>query len=298
MIAVTGASGYVGGAIVERLRRAGTPVLALRHCHHGPDGDEPRFALGRTFDPTVLSGVSAVVHAAWDFSVRGEALRRRNVGGALALLDAATAVGARVILVSSLAAYRGCPTQYGRAKLELESIVCARGGVALRPGLVCGASLGGMFGAIVGAVARHRVVPVPTARQLPRLFLSDDQALCDLIATIAGDGAAPPAGSPPLLAAHPQPVTLSRMIAEIARALDRRPHTLPMPARPAFRLLQFAEALGLRMPFRSDSLLSIAHPIPAGEVARLAVPASPLPAVDLAAMLSLLPSGEARRAKR
>src|SRR5579872_1500151 len=102
------------------------------------------------------------------------------------LLEALGARGGRVVLISSLSAFRGARSRYGQAKLELEKAVLERGGAAVRPGVVFGARPGGLFAAICASVARTRVLPLPGGGS-QRLFLSRDEELCELVAQIADD---------------------------------------------------------------------------------------------------------------
>jgi nucleoside-diphosphate-sugar epimerase len=62
--------------------------------------------------------------------------------------------------VSSIAAFDGCRSLYGRGKLAVESAVLQAGGVRVRPGLVYGDSQGrGMVGSLAKA-AKLPIVPV------------------------------------------------------------------------------------------------------------------------------------------
>ena len=267
MIAVTGASGYLGGVIVQYLREQGHDVLELSRGGEGLPG-QARYALGEAVDPDLLAGATAVVHAAWDFAPLGTTVRERNVAGSMPLLQAAQEVGARFILVSSLSAFEGCRSEYGNAKLELEGLVRQRGGASIRPGIVYGPACGGIFGSLVGAVRSHRIVPLLTGRRLQRLFLSDDASLCALVAHLCS---APAEAIPisPILGAYPVPMSLRQFVLAIGSALGRRTRLIPAPWQGVYLLLRAAEALGVNASFRSDSVLALANPIPLSQVAQL-----------------------------
>src|SRR5436190_1222713 len=85
----------------------------------------------------------------------------------------ASARGRRVVLVSSLAAFEGARSLYGRAKLELERAVLARGGVVLRPGVVFGVDAGGLFGSLARVIGRRPLVPL-AGGGWQRLFVTHD----------------------------------------------------------------------------------------------------------------------------
>jgi nucleoside-diphosphate-sugar epimerase len=271
MIAVTGASGYIGGRIISHLRAAGgDPIEMVRRPQAGGrssgSGQPARhYALAEPLEPSVLDGIETVVHAAWDLSRRGAEIRAVNVCGTLPLLDGLAARGGRAVLISSLAAFAGARSLYGQAKLELERAVLDRGGLVLRPGLVFGLDAGGLFGAMVAAISRHPFAPL-LGGGWQRLFVTHDQHLCELLAAMIGGGFAP---DRPVFAAHELPTTLRAIAVQIAQAHGRRLTVIPLPQRLAYLGLRSAEIAGLSLSFRSDSVLSLTNPIPLDLIAAL-----------------------------
>jgi nucleoside-diphosphate-sugar epimerase len=265
VIAVSGASGYVGGRILAHLRAGGEEVLALVRRPQACEAPARRFALAEPLAEGALVGVEAVVHAAWDLAARGPAVRELNVAGSLPLLDAAAATGARLVFISTLAAFTGARSDYGRAKLALEREVLDRGGVVLRPGVVFGMRPQGIFGELVRSVSGHRVVPLVGGSG--RLFLSHDEHLCELVASVLRGGVAAPE---PLFAAHELPTTLRGLTDQIAAAGGHSPRVIPLPAAPVYGVLRALEVLGVGLPYRSDSLRSLINPAPLDQLAALA----------------------------
>jgi nucleoside-diphosphate-sugar epimerase len=271
MIAVTGASGYVGGRVIAHLRAVGTEAVALVRrppADGGPVADgvrARRYALGEPLERDALEGVETVVHAAWDLSARGAEVRAVNVGGSLPLLDGIAARGGRTVLISSLAAFPGARSLYGQAKLELERAVLDRGGVALRPGVVFGVDAGGLFGAMAAAIAGRPLAPL-IGGGWQRLFVTHDRDLCELIGAVtAGRFEA----ERPVFAAHEVPTTLRAIAGQLARAHGRRVRVMPLPQGLVYVGLRWAETAGLSPPFRSDSVLSLANPAPLDVLAAL-----------------------------
>ena len=264
MIAVTGANGYVGGRILARLRAEGAEAIALVRRPDPGDRLARPYALGAPLPDSLLDGVRTVVHAAYDTSAMGERLREVNVGGSLPLLDAVARRGGRVLLISSLAAFARARSDYGRAKLALEQAVLERGGVALRPGLVFGVRAEGLFGAMVRTLSGRRLAPIVGGSA--RLFVTHDEHLCELVGAVL-DGGFAPAG--PVFAAHETPTTLRAIAQQIASAGERRLRMLALAPAPVYAGLRCGEAVGLSLPFRSDSLRSLMNPIGLDEVAAL-----------------------------
>jgi nucleoside-diphosphate-sugar epimerase len=224
-----------------------------------------RYALAEPLHDAALAGLGTVVHAAYDLSQRGDAIRTVNCEGSLPLLDALKERGGRVVLISSLSAFAGTRSRYGQAKLALERAALERGGVVLRPGLVFGAGAGGMFGAMVAALSRRRLAPM-VGGGWQRLFVSHHEQLAELVGAIVS-GRFDPTG--PVFAAHEVPTTLRAIAAQIALARSRRLAVLPLPQPLVHAGIRGAELAGVPLPFRSDSLLSLANPIPLDRVAEL-----------------------------
>jgi nucleoside-diphosphate-sugar epimerase len=260
LIAVTGASGYLGALILDRLRNDGPEAVAFARR---PREGERRYVLG---EPADLDGVDTVVHAAYDLGARGRDVYEVNVRGSLSLLDALAAQGGRMVLISSLAAYEGAASLYGQAKRALEREVLAGGGAVVRPGLVFGEARRGLFGQLVSALQGRSIVPMIGAGW-QRLFVTHEERLCALVSEIVTrrfDSAAP------VFAAHEVPTTLRAIVSQIVAASGKRPRIVPLPGSLAYGALRAIEVAGVRSPFRSDSLKSLMHPIPLDQVASLA----------------------------
>jgi nucleoside-diphosphate-sugar epimerase len=117
-VLVTGAGGYVGGAVVRALAAAGHEPVALVRGNRGPLGPGVQVRVGDVTDPGTLpaavAGVDAVCHLAgrtrvresWDepmdyFSV--------NAGGTIALLRAMDRAGVGRIVFASTGSVAGAP---------------------------------------------------------------------------------------------------------------------------------------------------------------------------------------------
>jgi UDP-glucose 4-epimerase len=147
-VLVTGAAGYIGSVVTERLLDQGHQVVALdnlRHGHREAVHPAARFVEGDLLDREWLiatvrqTGVDAIVHLAAEALI-DESIRdpgtffRVNVTGGLNLLDAMAAAAVRRLIFSSTAAVYGEPVEvpiredaalrpvnaYGESKLAFE----------------------------------------------------------------------------------------------------------------------------------------------------------------------------------
>ena len=216
--------------------------------------------------------MDTVIHAAWDASARGGAVDAVNVPGSLPLLDAVASRGGRVVLISSLSAFSGARSRYGAAKYALERAVHRHGGLSIRSGLVFGIGAGGLFGNLLATSSGPSLMPIVGGSE--RLFVSHDGHLSELVAELVS---APPERPGTIFAAHETPTTLRAIVEQIAAARGRRVRLVPLAPRAVLTGLRVAEAAGLGLPYRSDSLLSLVNPAPLDELAALERPARPFP---------------------
>ena len=258
--AITGSNGYVGGCVKTYFAANGWDILELTR-RPAPVSRAVPFQLGGDVPPELLSGVSALVHCAYDFKpLSWPEIRAVNVDGSRKILEAARAARIpKIIFISSISAFDGCRSFYGRAKLEIETIALGHGALVIRPGLVYGSGPGGMFGKLAAQIRNSSVIPMIGDGSQIQFLLHDEDLSAFIEKCAAGKIQLPPTI---LTAAHAQPWPLKRLLLEIARGLDKKPKFIPLPWRLVWLGLKSAEVCGLRLNFRSDSLVSLMHQNP------------------------------------
>ncbi len=258
--AITGSQGYVGGRLKNYFAARGWEILELTR-RPGPGARAVAFQLGAEISPQAFTGVGALVHCAYDFEpLHWEEIRAVNVDGTRRLFQAARTAGiGRIVCLSSISAYDGCRSLYGRAKLEIEKIALDSGALVIRPGLVYGGEPAGMFGRLVAQVRRSSVLPVFGGGSQVQ-FLVHHEDLAAFIEKVAAGKIE--MAQPVLTAAHEQPWPFKQLLLEIARGLDKKVRFIPLPWGLVWAGLKTAETCGLRLNFRSDSLVSLMHQNP------------------------------------
>jgi nucleoside-diphosphate-sugar epimerase len=255
--AITGSNGYVGGCIKNYFTARGWEILELtRQPKPGTRGI--KFQLGADISPSSLAGVDALVHCAYDFApLRRDEIRAVNIEGARKLFQVARAAGVKkIVAISSISAYDGCLSLHGQAKLEIEKFALDSGALVIRPGLVYGSGPGGMFGKLAAQVRKSSVIPmIGDGSQIQ--FLVHNEDLSTFIERYAGGEIKIAPGI--LTAANEQPWAFKQLLLEIARALDKKPKFIPLPWRFVWTGLKTAELCGLKLNFRSDSLVSLMY---------------------------------------
>lgn len=263
--AVTGVSGFFGGALARVLRARGDRVRAL---FRRPDqavefariGVEP--VLGDLTDPGACEGLvkpgDVVVHAAArvDMCGRWEKFRRTTIEGTRNLLTTALSAGPRrFVYISSGGVYamdgksdvfraervRARPSSYnfyGRAKLEAEKLVrreCARAGcewTILRMGFLYGTGNRALFKHVVPLARDNRLFIIGSGSNRIATLYIDDAVKATILA-----GEAPAAARKIYDVASDEAVTQRQFYEETAAALD-----LPKPTRHVNRNVAFVLA--------------------------------------------------------
>lgn len=256
-VGITGSRGYVGSRLATWLREAGHPVVAL---NRRPGEGERAFELGAPVPRDTCRNLDVLVHCAWDMRISdAETVERVNVAGSTKLFEAARSAGVkRIVFISSMSAFPGCRSNYGRAKLATEREAKTYGAVVIRPGLIYGPRPGGIVGALL-ALARFTPVLPMVGRGDFRLHTCHEGDLCRLVEACCSTDHHDWMHEP-ITAAE----TVPRPFREIVKTLaGRRLVLLPLPWRGIWIGLKALETAGLRPRMKSDSLLGLVYSDPA-----------------------------------
>lgn len=185
-IALTGATGFVGGALLDRLLAEGIAVRSLARRPQAPrQGVE--WIEGALDDApalrSLMAGADAVIHVAGVVNAPDAAgFEAGNVSGTLAIVDAARLCGVRrFVHVSSMAAREPDLSLYGRSKARGEALVRSSGleWTVVRPPAVYGprdTELLALF-----RMARRGLVVLPPAGRLSVIHVDDLARLLALL---------------------------------------------------------------------------------------------------------------------
>jgi nucleoside-diphosphate-sugar epimerase len=256
-VLVTGATGFVGRALVRRLLADGREVRAAVRLGATALPREVKTALVGDIGPdtdwrAALAGVDAVVHLAarahivHDSSPDAHALYRAvNTLGTLRLAEAAATAGVRrFVFLSSVRVHgersTGAPftessplaatDPYGRSKAEAErglAALAAAGGlepVILRPPLVYGPGARGNFARLVRLVERGVPLPLGAVRNRRSLVF-----LGNLVDAIVLSVDHPAATRETFMVSDGEDVSTPELIRRIARVLGKSTRLIPVP---------------------------------------------------------------------
>lgn len=273
-ILVTGGSGFVGGAVLRRLRADGVRSLAATvRSGSGAVPEGVRVEQVADLAPDVdwsvsLADVDAVIHCAARVHVMDERssdpladFRATNVAGTLALARQAANAGVRrFVFISSVkvngeatdsgSPFRAADTAepvdpYGISKWEAEQglLTIARETamevVIIRPPLVYGPGVKGNFAAMMHWVKRGVPLPLGAVRSNRRSFVALDN-LVDLIVTCVDH---PAAANEVFLAGDGEDLSTAELLERLAAAMGRKARLFAVPV---WMLEQGAALLGKR----------------------------------------------------
>ena len=190
ILALTGATGFVGARLLDQAVAAGHAVRALTRRPQAPRMGVT-WIMGDLLDPGALAeGAEALVHVAGVVNAPDRAgFVTGNIDGTRAILAAARAAGvARFVHVSSLAAREPRLSAYGWSKAQAEALVEASGldWTIVRPPGVYGP--GDMDQRDLFRAARLGIVPLPP-RGRSSIIHTDDLARLLLALCVSGDRA-------------------------------------------------------------------------------------------------------------
>jgi UDP-N-acetyl-alpha-D-quinovosamine dehydrogenase len=257
-VLVTGASGFVGNALCDRLEVDGWQVRkALRSGHAlRPHLDVDVGDIGASTDwRAALKDVQAVIHLAARTHVMREqaqnplaAYRAINVDGTRCLAEAAAAGGVqRFIFMSSVKvngertrarpfreADEPCPEDpYGLTKLEAESELqrvaenSSMGLTIIRPPLVYGPGVKGNFLALMRLIAKGVPLPLASINNSRSMIYLDN-----LVSAVAVCLADLRAAGQTFLVSDGEDFSTAELVRRLAASLGAHPRLLPCP--PAF----------------------------------------------------------------
>ena len=252
---LTGAGGFIGSRLKHYLERAGWRVIPwTRQPEPGSGG--VAFRLGQDVDPQQFEGVTALVHGAYDFGPRRwEDIVATNVAGSQKVLEAARKAGVRsVVFISSISAFPGSRSLYGKGKMAVEEFARSMQAHVIRPGLVYSDKPGAIFGRLVSQVRGSRFLPIVWGGNQTQYMLHDED-LGRVVQGLLEDRIS--GRAEPLTLAHPHGCELKDILTQIAQALGRRITFVPVTWQCVWVVLKSLDLAGAQFRFPSDSLTSM-----------------------------------------
>jgi nucleoside-diphosphate-sugar epimerase len=246
-IAITGANGFIGNAMVKAFHAKGYKVKAL--VHHEPsikieDVDYAFFSIEKEPSTELFSGVDVLIHLAFQFKpamVDGEDANMR----AIKFLKELNLP--RYVFMSSFAAADPVTASYyGLSKKQAENFFTDE--IIIRPALVLGN--GGLFGRMKTQLQKSRFVPLlKGGNQIMQTIFIDDLVTA-VIALVEQDAL----GIHQL--AYPDKILYKDLIKQMANQINRPVSFVPVPVA-LMQLVIMAFQILPKPPFSKDNLVGL-----------------------------------------
>lgn len=260
--ALSGATGYVG-SIIRAALSGEIQVIPLNRRTADISAIQWDFESDRDIaDDLRARNTGVLIHSAWDMRANTlHELEQRCVQGSKRLYSmAARAQVKRIIFISTISAFDTAHSAYGKSKFAVEKLTRDAGGVVLRLGLVYGPAPKGVFGAVRDQVKKSKFIPLIGDGRAPQYLLHEETLTSVIRRAAAGemDGSA----GRPLTIAHPTAWPFRDLVLAIAKKEGRTVTLIPTPWPLLYAGLRGAEALHLKVPIRSDSVISFVYQNP------------------------------------
>ncbi len=255
---VSGATGFIGRALIEELSSRNIPIRALvrripaekvsgvTYFEFDIEGEVPA---------EVFSGATVFIHAAYVKERAGEDSRRINKEGTERLLAAARGCGVeRSLFFSSLSARADALSSYGKSKFEIEKLFFESGDLVLRPGLVLGN--GGLFLTVKNMIRQSWIVPLIGGGWQPMQTVHIDDLLNASLVALDGKK------SGLFHVAESEASPIRDLYFAVAKKVRKRTWFVPVPIWCALLLLHLVRFLPISLPITRDNLLGLMRSAP------------------------------------
>src|SRR5581483_5243317 len=160
VIAITGASGFIGSCLLQYFCDRQYPVIALVRKPSGNSITEERFFdLQQPVQNNLIIGVDILIHCAYVAAAPSIDAEKINYEGTKALIECANSNHVKkIIFFSSVAAHAQAVSAYGKSKLALESLFDKQKDVVLKCSFVIGN--GGLFHRLFTHAVTKKTVPL------------------------------------------------------------------------------------------------------------------------------------------
>lgn len=247
-IAITGATGFLGSALVRYFIRNGDKVVALVRtipAEKIPGAEYMMFdlATGNMSQDKIEADV--LIHTAYVAVTDSENSLQENISGSTSLIGLFPAA-TKKIFVSSVSAEENSPAVYGQQKAALEILFLEHGGTAIRPGLILGN--GGMFAKMRDYLKKKRNIPVFNGGKQPlqTVFVDDVVRAIDNIIIRNLKGV--------FTFCENEPVDYKEFYAELCRQLNVTPRFINIPFWIAKLMISVANIVRVKLPVNRDNI--------------------------------------------
>lgn len=251
VIAITGASGFIGSCLLQYFHDQQYPVIALvRKPSDNSITEERFFDLQQPVQNNLLTGVDILIHCAYIDAAPHIDAEKINYDGTKALVECANSNQVKkIIFFSSVAAHAQAVSAYGKSKLALESLFNTQKDVVLKCSFVIGN--GGLFHRLFTHAVTKKTVPLIHNGRQPLQVIAIDDVL-KAIHTIINQSI-----SGLFVLANKQRLTYKLFFKIIARFYNKQLLFIPVPVFLLQLVIFGASLFNIPLPVSKENLLGL-----------------------------------------
>ncbi|MDQ3046635.1 MAG: NAD-dependent epimerase/dehydratase family protein [Bacteroidota bacterium] len=250
-VLITGASGFIGSALVDHFSTKGWNVIAAQRSTPLSVSSRVRFAkydMKESFDPTLLNGVDCIIHAAYIKSdAKNSNAYELNLRSATEILAASRkSEVSKNIFISSMSAQPDAVSVYGKQKFAIEKLFNESKDAIVRPGLVIGN--GGLVKNLCRMFRAGRFVPLIGGGEQPLQIIQINELVNSIELIIEKDLKGR------LTLAHPEVYSFRTFYKTLGECIGKRPVFFSVPYIFPLMFIRFARLLNLPLGITEDNL--------------------------------------------
>jgi nucleoside-diphosphate-sugar epimerase len=247
-VAITGATGFLGHALVQHFVSRGDHVIALvrKVPAHAIQGvDYILFDLSNGHCAVEHIEADVLIHTAFVAITTSANAYDENTRGTIALLKLFPS-RTKKIFISSISADEKSTAVYGKQKAALEKVFLEHEGAAVRPGLILGN--GGMFASMRDYLKKKSNIPLFNGGTQPvqTVYVQDLVHAIDKLISNDHKGV--------FTFCEHEPVHYKEFYAEMCRQLGVTPRFISIPFWVADCMVACAKVVGITLPINKDNL--------------------------------------------
>jgi nucleoside-diphosphate-sugar epimerase len=248
---ITGANGYLGQHLSAYFESKGWSVIKLVRNPRKDISNEIEFFLDKDINLSEFSSSDLLIHAAYDFTNQ-----KINIDGSIRLIQEAQRVQIKKLLhISSISAYNGCFSEYGKIKLDIENHFLNHNGINIRAGLIYGENTKGITAQIKNKLKNSLIIPVIGNGKYP-VYLTD---IRQLFIEVYNSSISNNKKLTRTVISSPN-INFIELLKGISESNNYKNFFVYVPWRLVYLILKLIELCGIRSKFKSDSVLGLVYP--------------------------------------
>ena len=247
VIAITGANGFVGSALVNSFLEKGMQTIKLvRTLSAVPVTEERVFELEAPPAFNLLHGIDILIHCAFVSPTEKNAAIT-DYKGTAALIEHAKKSGIKkIIFFSTVSAHEDAVSAYGSSKYKMEQLLDPDRDAIVKPALIIGN--GGLFLRLLKQALTKRTVPLIENGKQPMQVIP----LEDVISAVHSIIDRNLTGS--FVLANEENFSYKEMFKQIASVYGVYLRFLPLPVFPVKMALAISDMIGVKLPVSKENL--------------------------------------------